>query len=94
MVETSATAALDRLASDRGFDVIFLDLLMPELTGMEFHERVRERFPSLTERIVVVTGGAFTPDGVTFLESVPNARLDKPFDPEHVRAIVQHTAAA
>ena len=94
VVETRAAAALDRLAADGRFDVIFLDLMMPELTGMEFHRRLCERFPALARRTVLMTGGAFTPDALTFLQSVQNIRIDKPFDPAHVRALVQRTAAA
>jgi hypothetical protein len=34
----------------------------------------------LLERLVFLTGGAFTPSGREFLERVPNPRLEKPFD--------------
>jgi hypothetical protein len=35
---------------------------------------------------VFVTGGAFTPGARAFLEAVPNAWLEKPFDAQKLRA--------
>lgn len=51
-VET-LTATLDRLAAER-FDVVLLDLGLPESTGIETAERVLEAFPSVP--VVVLTG--------------------------------------
>jgi hypothetical protein len=39
--------------------------------------------------MVFITGGAFTPAANEFLERVPNERLDKPFEPAAVRALVE-----
>jgi CheY-like chemotaxis protein len=43
---TSAPAALERLESD-SFDCVVSDYSMPEMTGVEFLEAVRERSPGL-----------------------------------------------
>jgi PAS domain S-box-containing protein len=51
----SAEAALERLASpDHGFDVVVSDYCMPETTGLELFERVRERDSKLP--FVLFTG--------------------------------------
>jgi two-component system NtrC family sensor kinase len=84
--------ALERLRTDRGFDLILCDLMMPELTGMDVYQTVGECWPELRERIVFITGGAFTPDTQRFLQQVGNAVLTKPFEPAHVRDLV--TAAS
>ncbi|WP_254832520.1 sensor histidine kinase [Haloglomus salinum] len=51
-VET-LTAALDRLATDQ-FDVVLLDLGLPESTGLETAERVLDAYPAVP--VVVLTG--------------------------------------
>ena len=45
--------------------------------------------PGTQGKIVFVTAGAFSSDGRAFLDGVPNRRLDKPFDPEALRALVR-----
>ncbi|MEN0063813.1 MAG: ATP-binding protein [Myxococcota bacterium] len=79
-IETSATGALTRLFGPVQYDAIICDLMMPDLTGVEFYQLVLLRRPALARRIVFVTGGAFTPDARSFLETIRNPRLTKPFD--------------
>ena len=73
------------LAPGAAFDVVFCDLSMPEMSGPECFEELRKRRPDLAARIVFLTGGAHTGDGQAFLRSVPNERLEKPFDPERLK---------
>jgi FixJ family two-component response regulator len=54
--------------------------MMPDLTGMDVYHRVLDFDRSVAERIVFLTGGAFTEMTRDFLDSVPNQRLEKPFD--------------
>jgi len=86
---TTAREALDLLDAGTRFHVIFSDLMMPEMSGMEFHGEVARRFPELTGSIVFVTGGAFTPAAHEFLDRVPNEVLEKPFSPTTLREVVQ-----
>jgi PAS domain S-box-containing protein len=85
IAETSARAALTRLVADHGFDLILCDLMMPELTGMDFYDQLP---PELQRRIVFLSGGAFTARAQSFLDSVPNRRLAKPFDVEALTAVL------
>jgi two-component system cell cycle sensor histidine kinase/response regulator CckA len=87
-VVTSVRAALDLLASGKHFDVIFSDLMMPHMTGVDFYEELARRSASDAGRIVFVTGGAFTPLASAFLDRVANERIEKPFSPQAVRALV------
>ena len=89
VVVTSVREALGVLSTGRHFDVIFSDLMMPQATGMDFYRDLAKRSPSDAARIVFLTGGAFTTDARDFLESVPNARMDKPFEPKTMRELVQ-----
>ena len=85
---TSARAALDLLEQGRRFDVILCDVMMPQITGVDFHGRVAALDPRLAERIVFATGGAFTQTAREFLDRVTNRRIEKPFDMKALRALV------
>jgi len=90
---TSAREALDLLATD-DFDVIFCDLMMPGTGGIDLYHRVKSGHPGLEERIVFMTGGAFTTRSAEFLANVPNRRLEKPFSLGLVEQIVREMAGA
>jgi PAS domain S-box-containing protein len=83
-----AREALTVLRESRGFDLVLCDLMMPDLTGMDLYELVRELDPALADRFVFLTGGAFTPRAMKFLDSVSNARLVKPFSTKVLRAFI------
>ena len=86
--EKGALAALERLKTDSSFDLIFCDLTMPDVSGMDFYERLTLQAPALIERVVFVSGGVFTTRAADFLASVPNLRLPKPFQPAELRRFV------
>lgn len=75
-----AGSALDLLARGERFDLIFCDMMMSEMTGMEFFTAVGARFPEHAMRIVFLTGGAYSAEARAFLEWVPNPYLEKPFE--------------
>jgi len=77
---TSAREALAHIESGERFDVILCDLLMPQMDGPGLYDVLRKIAPGQADRMVFVTGGAFTLRASEFLERVPNVRLSKPFD--------------
>jgi CheY-like chemotaxis protein/two-component sensor histidine kinase len=83
-----ARIAADRVLGGERFDIIFCDLMMPGMTGMEFYAAIAEKQPTQTQRIVFVTGGAFTPTAREFIASVPNTVLEKPFDRKALNAVL------
>ncbi|MDQ3365762.1 MAG: PAS domain S-box protein [Myxococcota bacterium] len=86
---TRAKEALSLICSGRQFDVILSDLMMPEMSGIDFYEQLLAHVPEAAEKVVFISGGAFTTAARDFLERLPNERLDKPFDAKTVRALVQ-----
>ena len=91
-VISSGEEAIERLCSDEPFDVVFCDLMMPEVSGMELFARVSERCPDIASRFVFMTGGAFTPQAREFLKQTPLVCLEKPFELRQIRDLVKERA--
>ena len=90
---TDPVEALARLgAPGEWFDVVFCDLMMPGMTGMELFRQVQGMNPSLSERFVFVTGGVTLDDARRFLDEVENERLEKPFSAQNLRGIARRYA--
>jgi CheY-like chemotaxis protein len=88
-VVTDAREALGKIASGDTFDVVFSDLMMPTMSGIEFFESLSVANPELARRVVFMTGGAVSGRAQEFLETTTNVQIAKPFSVETVRSIVQ-----
>jgi PAS domain S-box-containing protein len=88
MTTQDARQALEWIAAGERFDLILCDMMMPLMTGMEFYTRLQNLAPGQADRVVFMTGGAFTPRAREFLARLPNLRLEKPFDVEHILTMV------
>jgi signal transduction histidine kinase/CheY-like chemotaxis protein len=84
----SGREALDRLARGEAFDLVFSDLLMPGMTGMELHAELSRSHPDLARRMVFLTGGACTEAARDFLEQPGMECVEKPFDLESIRQVI------
>ncbi len=97
LVDHDVTTASDgreavALMGEKAFDVILCDLIMPEMTGMDVYRAALQRATPMNDRIVFMTGGAFTQRARDFLESVPNMRIEKPFDLGHLERTIYEAA--
>ncbi len=90
-VETvgSGLEAVERFSKGERFDVVLCDIMMPDVTGQELYERLAAIHPEIAARFVFVTGGATTQAIQHFLEAEPKEFLEKPFDPNQLRAVVR-----
>jgi PAS domain S-box-containing protein len=85
-VVLNAREALARLQNGPCPDAILCDLMMAEMTGMQFHEELTHVAPALAQRVIFMTGGAFTQSARDFLERVSTPWLLKPFKPQQLEA--------
>ncbi len=86
-LELSGKRGLGRLLAHEAFDLVLCDLSLPDLTGVEIHQRVMAVRPELSPRFVVMTGGAVTETARAFLESYRGPLLQKPFTLSEVEAL-------
>ena len=84
----TAEEALNRIGAGERFDVILCDLMMPQMTGMDLHAELSRVAREQADRMIFLTGGAFTTGARAFLDETPNQRIEKPFDTLHLRALI------
>jgi CheY-like chemotaxis protein len=89
VTEANASAALHRLRAGDRFDLIICDLMMPQVSGMDLYEELQATAPDLLDRLVFLTGGAFTARAREFLDRVPSPRMEKPFEGPQLLALVR-----
>jgi len=85
--------ALSLFERGERFDVVFCDILMPSMTGIEVYEAVRQIAPAQLERFVFLSGDMTRPEIQQFLSRVDNERVEKPFGIENIRAIARRFVA-
>ena len=76
------------LRADQGFDAILCDLMMPAMSGVELHKWLTDANPELADKVVFVSGGAFTAGIQGYLAAVGNTRLNKPFNKAELLRVV------
>jgi CheY-like chemotaxis protein/two-component sensor histidine kinase len=87
-VEACAEDGLARIERGQRFDVILCDVMMPQMTGIEFYQVLSATVPEQAERVAFITGGAFTGGTQHFLEATSNPTLEKPFHVDRLRSFV------
>ena len=85
----SGQEGLARLLSGEEYDWIFCDLMMRDVSGIDVYEQARQARPSLEQRFVFMTGGAFTQRAREFVAQVKCPCLAKPFHPHQVVAALK-----
>jgi CheY-like chemotaxis protein len=85
----NAPQALADLAAGTRFDVILCDLMMPTMNGIEFYNRLQTIAPEYAERVIFMTGGAFTEQASDFIDDPSRRRIEKPFALETLERALQ-----
>jgi CheY-like chemotaxis protein len=86
---TSARQALELFSGGEQFDIVLCDLMMPQMTGMELHAELMRLVPDQADRMIFMTGGAFSEEAAGFLNQVPNATVEKPFKTTALQLLVR-----
>jgi PAS domain S-box-containing protein len=80
--------ALKRIAAGEAFDAILCDMMMPQMTGMDFYRELEKSHPALLPKLIFISGGAFSPGENDFMEASP-AYIEKPFGRAELSAAVR-----
>jgi len=86
-VASSGKEALAKLAESK-WDIFFLDLKMPGMSGLELQKKIREIQPDCT--IVIITAFASVESAVEAMQNGAYDYLSKPFDPDYLALMVRN----
>jgi CheY-like chemotaxis protein len=92
-VTTRGAEALAWVNEGQRFDLVLCDLQMPGTTGMDVYSHLRANVPELAERLVFISGGAYTQATRDFVRSVRNRILEKPVRPDELLATIDEALA-
>ncbi len=84
----SARKALDMLSAGQTFDLIFSDLKMPEIDGMDFLNELYTKWPAMAGKFALITGDAMSSVAENIRQNVDVPLLEKPIAPNELRNIV------
>jgi signal transduction histidine kinase/ActR/RegA family two-component response regulator len=70
------------------YDLIFSDIKMPEVSGIDLYTSLKERRDGLERRVVFMTGDLMNPETLRFLEGTGCPWLGKPLDIESIKRTV------
>ena len=87
---SSGTEALKSLDQE-DYDLLMLDIIMPEMDGFELCKRIRERQNYGEKPIVFLTAKSRDEDRAQGLEAGANLFLSKPISPEKLLGIISDT---
>jgi C4-dicarboxylate-specific signal transduction histidine kinase/ActR/RegA family two-component response regulator len=89
-----AREALRCFGQDREFDIVLCDLQMPDMSGVELYQAVKQQWPGLAERFIFITGGAFSAEARRFLEDQEIACINKPFQLRELLELIEARVGA
>ena len=84
--------ALALIARGARFDAIVSDVMMPNMTGIELIEKLQRIAPDQAQRVILLSGGAFTPQTRQRLAQLDAPQLAKPVAAKELRDCVLRIA--
>lgn len=84
-----AEKAIEMIKS-HDFDIILVDIRMPEINGYEFYNHIRATENQLANRIIFITGDVMNTDTIEFIENNNVPFLAKPFSQEKLYEAINH----
>lgn len=76
------------ILEEREFDFVICDMVMPQMDGKDFYDILKQRKPSLIDRVIFFTGDIMRESTWEFLESLSNPHIKKPFDLDDLKEAI------
>lgn len=92
-IASTGVETLD-MASRNTYDVILMDIQMPEMDGYEATRRIRKMPKLVNIPVIALTANALSSDREKALAAGMNEYIAKPIDPEMLQEILAHWLAA
>lgn len=83
-------AAMQKIQSGT-YDLIITDFKMPQMSGKDLFNWIKQNWPHMTKKVIFVTGDTVSPETRSFFENNKNRYLAKPFKIEEVKEVIQQT---
>ena len=77
-----------RTSESHPFDLIFMDIQMPEMDGLEATQQIRQDLHLTDMPIIALTANTKEHDQQEFMKAGMNAFLPKPFNPDQLNQIL------
>lgn len=88
VVATGSAREAIRCAEEQDFDLIFTDIGMPNMNGVELAAYLRQKL-SIVSPIIAITGHATREDNALYKEAGINYFIEKPFTPEIFKNVLK-----
>jgi DNA-binding NtrC family response regulator len=62
------------------YDLVFLDIRLPGMSGITLYEKIKEQVPQIANRVIIITGDTSSADVKYFLKQYGLDSISKPFD--------------
>ena len=92
VIARSGREAIERFRAGP-FDCVLCDVMMPEVSGLDVYEELRQDGRGHEERMVFITGGAVSEAARSALARVQNRVLEKPVDGAQLKEAVGRAVA-
>jgi C4-dicarboxylate-specific signal transduction histidine kinase/ligand-binding sensor domain-containing protein/ActR/RegA family two-component response regulator len=84
--------ALEQVQAGVWFDAIVTDVMMPNMTGLELLDELVQIAPEQAKRLILLSGGVFTPETRARLDEIGTLQLEKPTNSNELRRAVMTIA--
>ena len=91
-VHNAASPALAAIRAGKRYQLILCDLMMPVMSGIDLYRELTYIAPEQAARLVVMTGGAFTPEARAFLDATNVLHVEKPFEVHVLNRVIEQIA--
>ncbi|RLP56203.1 MAG: response regulator [Ketobacter sp.] len=90
-IETASTGieALDMLASQPAFDLVLMDVMMPEMDGLEAMKKIRSQSQFKSLPLIALTAKAMRDDRARCIEAGANDYLSKPVETVKLKSMIK-----
>ncbi len=68
------------MVGENHFDIIYIDIRMPEVSGLEIYDQIAEKYPEKVKRAILVTADALDSGNTEYIKEKGIPCIFKPFD--------------